>query len=88
METNTKINAEIDSNRYERVDKPIVRELDRLLMTVPETELRRSLNQLMYSYLTQSYEIERDDFKVMIKNVACLVEFLERVCKKEENSTP
>lgn len=62
---------------YDHLSEPLIYRLDQLLESVSPTELRKSLHELLFHYLTQSYDIQRNDFRELMQHMHLLTEFLQ-----------
>lgn len=62
---------------YTHVDERLVLRMDQLLESVSAKDLRKSLHELLFHYLIQSYDIQHNDFRKIIQDIYLLTEFLE-----------
>lgn len=63
---------------YPNLTEPIICELDYLFESVSPTDLRKSLHQVLFRYLIQSYDIQRYDFQKIMQDMYMLTEFLQK----------
>ena len=59
------------------ISEPLICRLDQLLESVSAKDLRKSLHELLFHYLIQSYDIQHNDFRKIIQDIYLLTEFLE-----------
>jgi hypothetical protein len=70
------------------MNKKIINELDELFTFAPPDELRRSVNQVYFSYLIHT-EVLPQDYKKTMEDFYFLIDFLEKVhvlYKKEKTN--
>ncbi len=60
-----------------KMDKKIINGLEELFLFAPPDTLRKSVNQVFYSYLIQNKNLP-EDFKTIAEDFYLLVDFLEK----------
>jgi hypothetical protein len=79
-----KRHLKIVPEEYQHINEEIIYELNYLFEAVSPADLRKSLHEILFRYLIQSYDIQRYDFQKIMEDIYMLTTFLQKAEKSEK----